>query len=194
MVYVDEAFDGPMLRTHDPLERARCAAWLKKTDDTYLPALGAVTYGIFRRKEILQQSQAELDAYYAAIPDPRRRAQRQSVVEHGIQSGEVTDGLRTLHRMLGEIEAALRDAPYLTGASYGLADAALTPFVSRLNELGFEWMWDDLPHLHAWWGNIRERTSFSTVFDAYPNPARRRGMRQAGEEVHEEAVKILYPK
>jgi len=191
MVYVDEAFEGPALRTNHALERARCAAWLKKTDDAYLPALGAVTYGIFRRKEVLRQSQAELDAYYATIPDPRRRAQRRSVVEDGIHSGEVTEGLRTLDRMLGDVEVALQETPYLSGASYGLADAALTPFVSRLNELGFAWMWGSLPRLDAWWHKIRQRDSFGTVFNAFPNVARQQAMLQAGEEVREEAIKIL---
>jgi len=191
MVYIDEAFDGPVLRTNHALERARCAAWLKKTDDAYLPALGAVTYGIFRREEVLRQSKAELDAYYAAIPDPVRRNQRRSVVEDGIHSSEVSEGLRTLGRMLGDLEAALRETPYLTGARYGLADAALTPFVSRLSELGFAWMWRDLPYLDAWWDKIRQRNSFSTVFDAFPNPARQQAMLQAGEDVREDAVKIL---
>lgn len=99
--------------------------------------------------------------------------------------------LRTLAAMLAEIEVALDKSTFLTGPEYGLADAALTPFVSRLNELGFEWMWDDLPHLVSFWRKIQKRDSFRTVFDALPNPARRRGMSQAGEEVHHEAIKIL---
>ena len=96
--------------------------------------------------------------------------------------------------MLDDAEAALRDGPYLTGVNYGLADSALTPFVSRLNELGFEWMWHDLPHLDGWWSRIRQRNSFNTVFDAFPNPARRQAMLQAGKEVREQAVRILATK
>ena len=53
MVYIDEAFDGPALRSGHPLERARCAAWLKKANDAYLPALGAVAYGVISRNEVL---------------------------------------------------------------------------------------------------------------------------------------------
>ena len=191
MVYIDEAFDGPALRSGHPLERARCAAWLKNADDAYLPALGAVTYGVFRRNEVLQQSPAELEAYYAAIPDPRRRAQRRSVVEEGIHSREVTAGLGTLRKMVCDADATLRDGPYLAGDSYGLADAALTPFVSRLAELGFEWMWDGMPYLDTWWHKIQDRESFSTVFDAFPDPARRRAMKKAGEDVREDAIRIL---
>lgn len=86
MVYIDEAFEGQMLRTNQALAQARCAEWLKRADDVYLPALGAVTYGIFRRKDLMQKSPAELDVYYAAIPDSKRRARRRSLVALGIQS------------------------------------------------------------------------------------------------------------
>ena len=86
----------------------------------------------------MQKSSEELAAYYAAIPDVKRRAQRQSLVKLGIQSTEVTNGLLALRTMLDELENALNQPPFLTGAIYGLADAALTPFVSRLAELKFE--------------------------------------------------------
>jgi glutathione S-transferase len=191
MVYIDEAFEGQMLRTNQALERARCAEWLKRADDIYLPALGAVTYGIFRRRDVMQKSSKELAAYYAAIPDAKRRAQRQSVVELGIQSIEVTNGLLALRTMLDDLENALSQTPFLTGVIYGLADAALTPFVSRLAELKFEWMWAHLPCLSAWWNRVQERASFETVFAAYPNPERKLGMQQAGEEAREEAIRIL---
>lgn len=62
MVYTDTAFDGPALQPDSALGRARVAAWLKRADDQYLPALGAVTYGLFRRKEILRKTPQELDA------------------------------------------------------------------------------------------------------------------------------------
>ena len=139
----------------------------------------------------MQKSSEELAAYYAAIPDVKRRAQRQSVVKLGIQSVEVTNGLLALRTMLDDLENALSQTPFLTGAIYGLADAALTPFVSRLAELKFEWMWAHLPCLSDWWNRVQERASFETVFAAYPNPERKLGMQQAGEEAREEAKRIL---
>ena len=90
MVYTDEAFDGPSLRPDAAIGRAQVAVWLKRADDTYLPALGAVTYGLFRRKQILLKSAEELAAYYLDIPDPERRAQRKSVVENGIAAPIMT--------------------------------------------------------------------------------------------------------
>ena len=130
----------------------------------------------------MQKSSEELAAYYAAKPDVKRRAQRQSVVKLGIQSTEVTNGLLALRTMLDDLETALNQTPFLTGAIYGLADAALTPFVSRLAELKFEWRCAHLPHLGDWWKRVQERASFETVFTAYPNPERKLGMQRASEE------------
>ena len=190
MVYTDEGFDGPPLRPADALGRARVTAWLKRADDS-LPALGAVTYGIFRRKEVLTKSAEELEAYYAAIPDESRRAARRAVVEQGIAAPVARNGILALNRTLADMEKALADHAYLTGQDYGLSDAALTPFVSRLDELSLDWMWQDRPLLASWWDRIRQRSSFDAVFNAYPNPARKAGLQQAGEEVSQTVADIL---
>ena len=191
MVYTDEAFAGPPLRPRTAIGRARMADWLKRADDRYLPALGAVTYGLFRRKQILTKSPEDLEAYYLDIPDPDRRAQRRSVVENGVDAPIVEGAILALDRMLADMETALGAHAYLVDGGYGLADAALTPFVSRLHELAMDWMWDDRPHVAAWWDTVRDRDSFGTVFDAFPDPRRKAGLRAAGELSREAAERIL---
>ena len=92
----------------------------------------------------------------------------------------------------GDIAAALDEIANADVAGvYGPADAALTPFVSRLHELAMDWMWDDRPHVAAWWDTVRDRDSFGTVFDAFPDPRRKAGLRAAGEETREAAERIL---
>lgn len=190
MVYLDEAFDGPPLRSADALQRARTAAWLKKVDE-YLPSVGATTYGIFNRHNILKKSPEELEAYYNAIPNPERRHVRRSWVEEGLEAPTVQTGIRTLDKMLGDLERTLTDNAHASGADYGLADVAVTPFVRRLTELSLNWMWNDRPHVADWWDRIRERESFQTVFGAFENPKRAAGMRAAGEEARESLEKLL---
>lgn len=191
MTYCEEAFEGPSLLPDDALMRARIAAWMKKVDDLYLPATGAVTYGIFRRKQVLRKTPAELDAYYAAIPDEERRAARRQVIEQGIMAPSTQRGIKTLMQMLSDMEDALAESAFLSGDDYGLADAALTPFVSRLEELSFAFLWEGLPHLAAWWQAMKRRPSFGIVFDAYPDEERKHGLRTSGEEVRDIVRDIL---
>ena len=75
--------------------------------DAYLLALGAVTYGLFRRKQILLKSAEELAAYYLYIPETERRAQRRFLVENGIAAPIVAQGFLTLDGMLADMEEAL---------------------------------------------------------------------------------------
>ena len=88
-----------------------------------------------------------------------------------------------------EVENLSEEA--LEAASEGDIAAALTPFVSRLHERAMDWMWDDRPHVAAWWDTVRDRDSFGTVFDAFPDPRRKAGLRAAGEESREAAERIL---
>lgn len=191
MSYIDDAFPGPALRPADALGRARLMLWMKQADEKFLPAIGSVTYGTFRRLEILDQYGDDLESYYQDIPDPDRRAQRQSVVEQGIRSPHARKGILTLQKMLIEIDAAVSEKPFLCGDDYSLADASVTPFVSRLNELAFDWMWSDLPGVARWWDRIRARPSFDTVFGAFPNPDRIRRLKEAGQEAKPAVEDIL---
>ena len=125
MVYTDTAFEGPALQPRSALGRARVAAWLKRADDHYLPALGAVTYGLFRRKDILRKTPEELETYYREIPDPERRAQRREVVEKGIRAAKVRDGFLTLDQMLAAMDVALslpEDTKMFCGHEYTMAN------------------------------------------------------------------------
>ena len=139
-----------------------------------------------------ERSAVVLAAIHAmADPDPDRRAQRQSVVEQGIRSPHARKGILTLQKMLIEIDAAVSEKPFLCGDDYSLADASVTPFVSRLNELALDWMWSDLPGVARWWDRIRARPSFDTVFGAFPNPDRIRRLKEAGQEAKPAVEDIL---
>ena len=123
-----------------------------------------MTYGIFRRKEVLTKSAAELDAYYAAIPDETRRAARRAVVEQGIAAPVARASILALNRTLADVETALADNNWLAGQAYGLADA-LTPFVSRLDELSLGWCGRTGAH-NVWWivsGSVHLLTRFSAI-------------------------------
>ena len=126
--------------------------------------------------------------------DPRDRLCASSSIQHRQRgsrfraSSGVIAGLFVLWAVL---EEALAGNGHLVDGGYGLADAALTPFVSRLDELAMDWMWARRPNLAGWWDAVRERPSFGTVFDAFPDAKRKAGLRDAGLESREAAEKIL---
>ena len=93
--------------------------------------------------------------------------------------------------MLVDMDKAIAGNGHLVDGGYGLADAALTTFVSRLDELAMDWMWARRPNLASWLDAIRRRPSFGTVSDAFPDAKRKAGLRDAGLGSREAAEKIL---
>ena len=86
------------------------------------------------------KSSEELAAYYLDIPDPERCAQRKSVVEKGIAALILAQAFLTLDGMLADMDEALARNCHLFDGGYRPADAELTPFVLRLDELAMNWM------------------------------------------------------
>jgi glutathione S-transferase len=173
MHYVDDAFDGPALVPDAPMARARMRHWLKRADEEYLPAVGTLSYTVSFREPMMGKSADAIEAYLATIPDAPRRERRRAALTQGLDAPGFAAAIATLDDMLATMEATLADQDWLAGPAYSLADAALTPFLERLDELACQGMWQHTrPQLSAWYDRIRTRPSYQTVLTANPNPER----------------------
>lgn len=163
MTYTDDAFDGPSLRPDTPLGRAEMATWLKLADDVYFPALAALTYATSQRARIRARyrSAREIEEYLAHMANAEERNSRRKVLEDGAAAPEARAAIQTLSGMLARMDRALAPTDYLCGERYSLADAALTPFLSRLDLLDMSEAWTANHHNVArWWSRIKARPSF----------------------------------
>ncbi|MEO8524457.1 MAG: glutathione S-transferase family protein [Caldimonas sp.] len=169
--YLDEAFPEPPLLPADPLGRHRARIWTKRLDDKVHGATAVVTFAVGPRNIILQQPAEVREASIAGIPDPVERAARRSVLEHGVEAPEFVEALRKMLVLLEQIEEALRARPqgWLTGPAYGLADAALLPYVLRLDHLGLTALVaaPARPRLAEWYARSCARPSFQTAVAAW---------------------------
>ena len=179
MRYLDDAFAGPALMPEAAGDRAGANLWMKRADEGYLPALGALTYAIFVRHKVLEKSPEELQAYYDAIPDPERRSSRISVVERGLDAPEVAPVAKRLAGMVAAIDDAVQRNDWLAGPRWSLADAAITPFVERLHQLGGLWL-ADRPALDWWWARVTARASYRATAEAQRDRPREAAMRERG--------------
>lgn len=158
--YLEDAFPVPALMPAGALARYRVRWFMKLIDDPVHPATGALTHAIAFRKDYANA--ADIAARMAQVPDPRRRARQRSVYEEGLDSPFVADAVRDFDALLGAMEAALAEGPWLGGEVYSLADAAATAYVNRLFVLGVLVAWaPDHPNLMDWFDRVRERPSFA---------------------------------
>ena len=163
--YIDEAFPEIPLRPSAPVRRHALRLWTKLLDDKVHPATATVTFAMGPRAIVLQQPAEEREANIAAIPDPKAREARRSVIEHGVKAPEFAGALAQMIDLLDRMEEEFARHKWLSGDSYGLADAAALPYVLRLDHLAMSPVLSPSvrPRVADWYERARNRPSFETA-------------------------------
>ena len=190
--YLDEAFPDVALMPSEPYRRAQARLWMKKIDDTLHAACSTVTFAIAFRKVLLKKTPEELDARFAAMPDPAYRERQRLSIQHGVAAPHVPPALHAFDRYFGEMEQALSAAPFLAGERYSLADAAATPYVNRAAALGMDRMWiGRRPHVEEWFARMRARPSFAPAVTSWLTDADRDRFDLAHDETWREIETVM---
>jgi glutathione S-transferase len=163
--YLDDAFIEAPMRPADAAGRHAMRLWTKRLDEKVHPATGTVTFAIGPRPLLLQQPEEQRERNLAAIPDPKARAARRSVIEHGVEAPEFAGAIAQMVDLLDRMETALASGDWLSGASFGLADAGVLPYVLRLDHLAMTPLVSApaRPRLADWYERVRARPSFETA-------------------------------
>lgn len=171
--YLDEAFAENPLRPAAPVGRHATRLWTKFLDDKVHSATAAVTFAVGPRQIMLLMPKEELEANIAAIPDAKEREARRSVLALGVKAPEFAVSLARMIDFLDRMEAHLATRDWLSGDSYGLADAAALPYVLRLDHLGMVALIEARPRVVEWFARAQARPSYATAVGAWiPEPAR----------------------
>ena len=194
LYYLDDAFPAPPLQPASPLGRARARLWTKRVDEELHPNCGILSWSTYIRRQMLSRPPADLEEHYRKIPVAAWRDLQRQCFEKGTRAPVFRAAVETYDKVLGVMEEALADGPWLAGADYSLADAAVTPYVLRLDMLGMAGMWEgSRPRVGDWYGRIRERPSAAVALDAYITPADAEKMISAGTEAWPVVQEILAP-
>lgn len=172
--YLDDEFPLPAMRSADAAGRYAVDLWLMHVDEKLHPAAPTVTFALGPRAMILEQPAEVREATIAKIHDPLERATRRSVLEHGAKAPEFAHAFRVFLDTIDRMEKELGDQAWLSGNSFGLADATLLPYVLRLEHLGMDPLLDPAvrPQLADWLSRVKAKKSYATAVAAWtPAPA-----------------------
>ena len=190
--FVNDAFPEPTMLPADPAARHGARLWPKLLDDKVHPATGVVTFAIGPRSVLLNQPKEVREANTNAIPDPARRAARRSVLEHGVKAPEFAGALSTLISLLDRMENALpSSAGWLSGESFGLADAAALPYVQRLDHLYITSAIEARPKVLDWYQRVQALPAFATAVADWLTPPMVAMLRTNGEAVWDEVAPLV---
>ncbi len=168
--YLDDAFPSPSLRPAEPIARARMRLWSKQLDEGIHAATGTVTTCIAFRHQWLARPREDFERWIANTPQADRRERSRANVEQGTDSPFFTPAVLRFIRMLDEMEQALAAHAWLAGDSYSLADAGFTPYIMRLEVIGFEREIRARPRVLAWRERLRARPSHAGAITKWINP------------------------
>jgi len=190
--YINDSVPEPAMLAYDPTQRHSARLLVKTIDDKVHPATGVVTFAIGPRSLLLRQPSDVREANINAIPDPARRAVRRSVIEHGVKAPEFAGAVATLVGIMNRADAALESGGWLSGDGFGLADAALLPYVVRLDHLYMTSVIEARGNLLAWYERAQELPAFARAITDWLAPPVVNMLRANGEAVRDEVEPLLH--
>ena len=190
--YLEDAFPTPALRPSDALGKAEIRLWTKRLDEGHHDlATTSISMGIAFRHQFLAKGEAECTALIDAVPDPVKRERRRDLVLKGIDAPVFHEAVRMWDTLVADMEAALQTREWLAGASYSIADAAFTPYVTRLDHLNVLGFLDGREALTDWYERIKARPSYKTAIEDWNEDKYLTLMSEKGAEAWPRIQEIL---
>jgi glutathione S-transferase len=166
LYYIDDAFPTPPLMPKDPERRHRVRLYNKLIDEYLHNSCTIITFATAFRPNFLKVPKEVWLAEINKAPLKRRAEYKRSVIEHGLDSEFVADAIAQHQKLISWMAEDLARGPYLAGDAFSNADAAVIPYILRLELLKLTGLWAKYPAVADWWARLRERPSVkSTIFD-----------------------------
>lgn len=181
--YLDDAFPEIPMRPADPADRHAARMWTKMLDDRVHPSTGTVTFAIGPRSALLQQPKEVREANIEAIPDPARRSIRRSVIENGVMAPEFAGALGRMIGLLDKMQESLTPNGWLSVDGFGLADAAVLPYVLRLDALAMTPVIEARSKVANWYERVQALPAYEAAVTKWTPPPVAEMLRTAGEAV-----------
>jgi glutathione S-transferase len=157
LYYLDEAFPQPPLMPRDPHARAAVRLFNKMIDEYVHNSCTILTFATAFRPWFAGLSGAEDQAKLAKSPSRQRTEYKVDVALHGLDSKFVRQALDYHLKLLKMMDAALERGPWLAGEQFSLADAAVIPYILRLDLLKLDGLFKQ--GIRGWYARMRERPS-----------------------------------
>lgn len=161
--YLEDAFPTPALMPPDPKGRYLIRYWTKQIDDSLHLDIFTLTFVLSIRDQYLKMTPEKRNALLPGLRNPAKREKTLELLNSGFESKYLTSSVERFIHLANEINETLSDNPWLAGDMYSLADADLTPYFKRLEDLGLGKLWAERHNLSNWIERCRERPSYKTA-------------------------------
>jgi glutathione S-transferase len=191
--YLEDKFPDRSLMPQNPADRAHVRMWMKKLDDGIHMEVIAISFAIAFRRQLtaLGLGRAGMDAMLNKVPDPYTRDVQKQVVHDGIDAPRFASAIIAFDKLFEDMNAALAKSNWLVADRLTLADIAYAPYVVRMDHLQILSIWDDKPHLMAWYEQVQNTEGFKRGLEDWFPPKYLDLMKAAGLDARERVSSIL---
>jgi glutathione S-transferase len=158
LYYLDEAFPNPPLMPKDLHQRALVRQYNKLIDEYVHNSCTIMTFATAFRPWFAGLSGDEIEKRLAKSPSKQRTQYKRDVALNGLDSRYVREAIAHHEKLLKMMDASLQNADWLAG-SFSLADAAVIPYILRLDLLRLQPFWGKFPRVEQWYQRMRARPS-----------------------------------
>ena len=159
-------FPEPAMMPQEAASRFRVRMYNKFIDEYLHNSCMIITFATAFRPAFLKVPREDWQAEVNKSPLKRRAEYKRSVIEHGLDSEFATAALMEHQKLLSWMARDLERGPFLAGDAFSNADAAVIPYILRLELLKLSRLWSQLPAIGDWWARMRVRPSVkTTIFD-----------------------------
>jgi glutathione S-transferase len=158
LYYLDEAFPNPPLMPRDLHQRAAVRQFNKMIDESVHNSCTILTFATAFRPWFAGLTGEQIEAKLAKAPSKQRTEYKRDVALKGLDSKYALDAVRHHEKLLKTMDEALARGNWLAG-EFSLADAAVIPYILRLDLLRLKRMWERMPRIDAWYQRMRVRPS-----------------------------------
>jgi len=164
VAWLEERFPGPRLLPEPAGDRDFALRSLAATD-AIQPAIKLVSHE-FLFKPMRRMSPTQLEEFAASCGDEALvRFMRDFSSKEGFGRARISAAVGELERAFGELESRLDGRPWLSGASFGLADVSWIVNVHRVALARYPL--GRFPRLDDWYRRVRSRPSFASAIAAW---------------------------
>lgn len=165
MEYLDDVYPEPSLMPKDPVLRARARAWMRYIDEVPTSAVRVPSFAnLIAPMRYAEQSDEEFSAHADRLPLRKQFYKR--MTQQGFGKEEINSACDQIRQTCERIEKSLAElgGRWILGDQFTLIDAQVTPSIDRMDDLGYDTIWDDLRLMSDWWERIKARPSYKAAF------------------------------
>ena len=173
--YLDEVFPEVSLSPADPVARAHMRKWLRYFEEVPTPAVRYPSFNRVLIQGFKKLNETEFDE--AANSRPLRKHFYKQMGRDGFTELVIDKAIEDIADTVGRMEQALaKGGPWLMGEQFTIADICVVPSIDRMEDLGYENIWEaSHPLVTDWLRRFKARPSFQEAFydgarfsDIYP--------------------------